>query len=229
MTSHPNRFFINYPIGSRGDFLINILTDNANVNGSHWSLPPVADKTVKFHGLHNVTSLIPTFPVKEFTSYDEVFDLVRQHELLKIKIVGNTFQEKLDIIYFGWAKSLFFKQQYVSIKEKASKELHLAFKNEFPLVFSKFITDYLPKIQDDDILYRDRYDYIVNFNDLFDIEYLKNIYKEINKKEINPNFIPRIQRNIDVQNRLSESVNYPLFYEMHQHYDRILQLKKAIV
>jgi hypothetical protein len=183
---------------------------------------------VKFHGLSNIHSLIDTFPNKVFTSYDEVFELADQHDLIKIKIVGYTFEEKLDIAYFGWAKSLFYKQQFVSVEESEAESLKAGFKNEFSLLFCEMIHDYLPKIQDDDIEYRDRYDYIINFNDLFDIEYIKNLYKEITGNELNSRFIPRIQRNIDIQDRLSKSRNYRLFIEMYQHYARIRQLRNEI-
>jgi len=55
------------------------------------------------------------------------------------------------------------------------------------------------------------YDYIIKFKDLFDVEYIKDLYKKINGRDMDYARGKAIEKNIEMQYRLSKSEFYPMF------------------
>ena len=234
------RFLMNYPVGARGDFLCTLLCDSKyGINGTFYSLPPPDKRVVKVHTIDigGIISTIDTFPeqVKDFT---ELFELADKHQLIKIKIVANTIEEKLDIAYFGWIKSIFYgidrNRPYITVDKRDipnhAEELK---KNAIYLVTTAL--NGITALQKEDSGYEDRYDYIINFNDLFNIDFLKEIFEKVNKKPLPMVYIPRIKANLAIQNRLSESENYKYFKEIillhqkiHENYVKIDDLIQQI-
>lgn len=212
------RFLMHYYIGARGDFLCNILCDKKyDVNGKFYSLPPPNNRVVKVHNLDNgIISTISTFPEK-VKNYEDLFTIAEAHNLVKIKIIATTYEEKMDIAYFGWIKSLFYgidrSRPYITIDkrdiENHTEEIR---KNALYLVSTAFNS--ISQMQKEDAGFEDRYDLIVNFNDLFNMDSLKEIYEKVHNKPLPISYIPRIKSNLAIQNRLSESANYPYFKEI---------------
>ena len=98
----PKRFLMHYYIGARGDFLCNLLCDKkSDINGTFYSLPPPNGRIVKVHSIHNgAISTIDSFP-EAITNYDDMFRLADEHNLIKIKIIATTDEERMDVAYFG--------------------------------------------------------------------------------------------------------------------------------
>lgn len=214
----PKRFLMHYYIGARGDFLCNLLCDKkSDINGTFYSLPPPNGRIVKVHSIHNgAISTIDSFP-EAITNYDDMFRLADEHDLIKIKIIATTDEERMDVAYFGWLKSLYYgidrNRPYITV-DKRDIENHTdeIRKNAIYLVTTALSS--IPKTQKEDGGYEDKYDYIVKFDDLFNMDYLKDIYEQVNKKPLPLSYIPRIKANLAIQNRLSESGNYPYFKEI---------------
>jgi hypothetical protein len=76
-------------------------------------------------------------------------------------------------------------------------------------------------IQDEDKDYINEYDYIVSFNDLFDIEFLKDLYLKIHQEPMPFFVIDNVVQNIEIQDRPSKSKNYAIFKEIFQEYLKI--------
>lgn len=233
------RFLMHYPVGARGDFLCTLLCDDKyGINGTFYSLPPPDKRVVKVHNINNgVISTIDTFPeqVKDFT---ELFELADAHELIKIKIVAKTIEEKLDIAYFGWIKSIFYgidrARPYITVDKRDIPNHQEELKKQAVYLITTALTG-IDQAQKEDAGYEEKYDYIVNFNDLFNIEFLKEIFEKVNNKPLPLVYIPRLKANISIQNRLSESENYKYFKEMilrhqqiHEHYCAIDNLIQQI-
>jgi len=228
----PKRFLMRYCIGARGDFLCNLLCDRkSNINGTFYSLPPVNGRTVKVHSMKDgAVSTIDSFP-EAITNYDDMFRLADEHNLIKIKIIATTEEERLDVAYFGWLKSLYYgidrTRPHITV-DKRDIENHT---EEIRKSASYLVNTALyctPKIQNEDRGYEDKYNYIVNFDDLFKMDYLNYIYEQVNKKPIPLSYIPRIKANLAIQNRLSESVNYPYFKEILLRHHNIHEEHLAI-
>jgi hypothetical protein len=234
------RFLMHYPVGARGDFLCTLLCDDKyGINGTFYSLPPPDKRVVKVHNINNgVISTIDTFPeqVKDFT---ELFELADAHELIKIKIVAKTIEEKLDIAYFGWIKSIFYgidrARPYITVDKRDIPNHQEELKKQAVYLITTALTG-IDQTQKEDAGYEEKYDYIVNFNDLFNIEFLKEIFEKVNKKPLPLVYIPRLKANISIQNRLSESENYKYFKEMilchqkiHENYVAIDNLIQQLV
>jgi hypothetical protein len=213
----PKRFLMHYYIGARGDFLCNLLCDKKyDINATFYSLPPPTGRVVKVHSIKNgAISTIDSFP-EEITNYDDMFRLADEHQLIKIKIIATTDEEKMDVAYFGWLKSLYYgidrNRPYITV-DKRDIENHAEEIKKNAIYLTTALTS-ISKMQREDGGYEEKYDYIVKFDDLFKMDYLKDIYEQVNKKSLPLSYIPRIKANLAIQNRLSESVNYPYFKEI---------------
>jgi len=177
------RFLMHYYIGARGDFLCNILCDKKyDVNGKFYSLPPPNNRVVKVHNLDNgIISTISTFPEK-VKNYEDLFKIADAHELVKIKIIATTHEEKMDIAYFGWIKSLFYgidrSRPYITI-DKRDIENHTEEIRKNALYLASTAFNSISQMQKEDAGFEDRYDLIVNFNDLFNMDSLKESAKNL--------------------------------------------------
>lgn len=219
------RFLMHYYIGARGDFLCNILCDKKyDVNAKFYSLPPPNNRVVKVHNLDNgIISTISTFPEK-VKNYEELFALADKHELVKIKIIATTYEERMDIAYFGWIKSLFYgidrARPYITV-DKRDIENHTEEIRKNALYLASTAFNSIPQLQAEDGGFEDRYDHIVHFKDLFNMDFLKEIYEKVHNKPLPISYIPRIKSNLAIQNRLSESENYKYFSEILERQEKI--------
>lgn len=213
-----NRFFINYFIGARGDFLANCLYDveydwallrclqtNAKIS------PPI-EYSVKIHGEidRGVITAIENFP-KEFDSWKELFDAVNSHNLIKIKIVANTTEEQVDLVWLAYSKVILNNAQLVenlTQDDIPTPTIDIINEGLDWLVANAFIK--VPLIQSLDSEFQHEYDYIVNFKDLFDAEYIRELYKKINGRNMDNARFKAIQKNIAMQYRISKSEFYPI-------------------
>ena len=227
----PKRFLMHYYIGARGDFLCNLLCDKKyDINATFYSLPPPTGRVVKVHSIKNgAISTIDSFP-EEITNYDDMFRLADEHQLIKIKIIATTDEEKMDVAYFGWLKSLYYgidrNRPYITV-DKRDIENHAEEIKKNAIYLTTALTS-ISKMQREDGGYEEKYDYIVKFDDLFKMDYLKDIYEQVNKKSLPLSYIPRIKANLAIQNRLSESVNYPYFKEIILRQQKIHEEHVAI-
>ena len=219
------RFLMHYPIGARGDFLCNILCGNkSDLNGRFYSLPPPINRVVKVHSIdYGIVSTIDTFP-ENVKDYESLFALADEHKLVKIKIIATTHEEKMDIAYFGWIKSLFYgidrARSYITI-DKRDIENHTEEIRKNAMYLITTASYHIPQAQTEDNNFIDRYDHIVNFNDLFNLDSLKEIYEKVHNTALPMSYIPRIKANLAIQNRLSKSVNYKYFKEILERQEQL--------
>jgi hypothetical protein len=220
-----NRFFVNYFIGARGDFLmrclydieydwhlIHNLTDNAKIS------PPV-EYSAKIHGEidSEIITAIENFP-KLFYSWKELFDAVNSYNLIKIKIVANTIEEQIDLAWLAYSKVI-LNNTRVNMTPA-----------EIPLPTTEIINEGLdwlianaftkiPLVQSLDSEFQHEYDYIVKFDDLFNAEYIRDLYKKINGRNMDYARFKAIKKNIAMQYRFSKSEFYPI---LKQRYNEIV-------
>jgi hypothetical protein len=108
-----NRFFVNYIVGARGDFLIKCLYDGASTFDTLKTLstfckvPTPIEYGVKTHGNFDtdIITAIEDFP-KKAKSWAELFDTVNRYQLVKIKIVAESFEERIDVLWFALSKTV---------------------------------------------------------------------------------------------------------------------------
>jgi hypothetical protein len=229
-------YLVNYVPGARGDFLINVLRTIRGID-NNYSFSPQA--VLKAHGENAVFSagLYSFFDEdgkQNFNNYDELFDFAEKNNFIKIKIIGELFEEKLDIAYYNWLKNTYLRTKtnipYYATADEFEKYVinDPNFKNEFlskgVAHICNMLYNIIPNVQNDDSSYLNRYDHIIYFNKLFDIEEVKNIYKTINKVEMSTSYIKQVQANIDIQYRPSQSSNYHVFVALYQNYVRMNDL-----
>lgn len=225
------RFLFHYYMGARGDFLGAVLTNHFHfLDKSNYSVPPIGNEVVKVHGINYIVSLIQKFPNK-FNSFEEMFQKANDLKLTKIKIVANTFEEKLDVVYFGWAKNISHGRKVlmsnVTLDEVKTSDFTDKLKLQIPWIMPTIHKD-IDIIQDEDKDYINEYDYIVSFNDLFDIEFLKDLYLKIHQEPMPFFVIDNVVQNIEIQDRPSKSKNYAIFKEIYQEYLKIQELTAAL-
>jgi hypothetical protein len=212
------RFFTNYFMGGRGDFLNHCLYSGVRdqyINSlldTYVKLPPLA-LCVKMHGYidTDVYTNIPNFP-KKFNSWKELFDTVSNYNLVKIKIVASSLVEKFDLAWLAINKVMIHERE--TIQKLTSEELKLPIPAEklddslawmFNIVYTS-----LDQVQKEDHEFIEEYDYIVNFNDLFDSNYIASLFEQVNGKSISSQRYDSIVKNISMQGRLSTSDYYPV-------------------
>jgi hypothetical protein len=78
----------------------------------------------------------------------------------------------------------------------------------------------LDLIQNEDSEVLDEYDYIVNFKDLFEVDYIASLFQQINGKPMDSTRYESVTKNISMQDRLSTS-DYGLV--ILEKYDEFLQ------
>ena len=230
----PKSFFTNYFIGARGDFLSNCLYDSVpnqyrNINAllnTYAKVPPL-DLSVKMHGTlkAEVITKIHNFP-KKFNSWRELFDTVNEHNLVKIKILANTLEEKFDITWMAVKKVMTYDREHVpSITPEElqlpilSKDLDEALNWMFNLVKVGILFT-----QEQDREFIEEYNYIVNFNDLFDASYIASLFEQVNGKKISSRRYDSIVKNISMQERLSTTEYYSTIL---QQYNKFLENSKT--
>jgi len=105
-----NRFFINYCIGGRGDFLATCLLDSKTDWDllkdfkEHAKMPPPIN-SVKIHGDINkeVITRIEGFPT-QFKTWGDLFQTVNSNKLVKLKIITDTIEERADLTWLACSK-----------------------------------------------------------------------------------------------------------------------------
>jgi hypothetical protein len=224
-----NRFFINYCAGARGDFLTQCLRDveydwvllrQLKTNAK---LPAPISYCVKIHGKFNecVITSIENFP-KEFNSWQELFFTVNDFKLIKLKIVAESFEERLDVVWFLFSKVILNELGHISElsqDEILNPDINLIKKIRDDLVMSTIYQ--IPDGQDSDKEFQHEYDYIIKFEDLFDAEYIKDLYKKINGRDMDYARFKAIEKNIAMQYRLSKSEFFPMLKLRHYVASRV--------
>lgn len=207
-----NKWLFKYLPGARGDFLSNVLGNDVRAINTFYKLPPTIHLNyIKIHALqYGLFSRGNTSWLNEFNkelngeiTYDRIFQVCKETGRRTLRILTNTDEEKIDAIYMNYAKNhisgnpAFLKFEEVNHQENFKK---------FYRQGKNFIwID--PSFNDDD-LYLDRYDEVVNFNDLYDVDFLINFYIKHTDKEPSPRLIKAIKYNIESNPRYSQSEFY---------------------
>ena len=221
-----NRFFVNYSVGARGDFLTNCLRDveyntELLVNLKNYpKMPPPVKYCVKIHSKieENIVTSIENFP-KKFDTWQELFNSVNDYNLVKLKIVAESFEERLDVVWFSYSKVILNELEHISklsTDEIINPDIDLIKKLRDNIVIPAI--DRLPVDQDLDKEFQHEYDYIIRFEDLFNAEYIRELYKKINGRSMDYARFKAIEKNIAMQYRLSKSEFFPILKLRHDAY-----------
>ena len=221
-----NRFFVNYSVGARGDFLTNCLRDveyntELLVNLKNYpKMPPPVTYCVKIHSKieENIVTSIENFP-KKFDTWQELFNSVNDYNLVKLKIVAESFEERLDVVWFSYSKVILNELEHISklsTDEIINPDIDLIKKLRDNIVIPAI--DRLPVDQDLDKEFQHEYDYIIRFEDLFNAEYIRELYKKFNGRSMDYARFKAIEKNIAMQYRLSKSEFFPILKLRHDAY-----------
>lgn len=202
--------FLNYFSGARGDFLINCLVDHSdsiNFLENYIKAPANISTSAKMHsdvskGLH---TQIPNFK-KSINTWHDLFDEVNKHNLVKIKIITSTLTERIDAMWFFYVKCKIDGRDsklYIT-PDKVLDTREIIKKFGIDIIPYGVVYD-IPHAENLDKNFQHEYDYIVNFADLFDIDYIKDLYVKINEKHMPYDKERAIIKNISMQQRLSET------------------------
>ena len=206
-----NKWLIKYLPGARGDFLSNILGNDVHSLKTFYKLPPSGSiNLIKIHALElgifsRTANTVAEF-IKELdgdVSYNRIFEVCKNTNRRTVRIVTNTDQEKLDAVCMNYIKNHvsgnppFFKFGETDHQEHF-KQFYKNGRN----------TVWVDPIFDDDTEHIDKYDEIVNFNDLYDVDFLVDFYKKHTNKEPDFKLISAIKYNIASNPRYSQSEFY---------------------
>ena len=164
-----------FPIGARGDFLISIL--RGNILKYDW------DKLTVNRSIDgpNIVKL-HGFGRNEFRqSLDVIVGPENLSQFLTFRISVDSKQDLLDIGYFALQK------------RNPSKELEnfyafISLINGHENEFSKY-----------------RFDYVIPFSKLKDIDYIQQLYNDINQRELTLEELSRIKHNIDINQKILDN------------------------
>jgi hypothetical protein len=157
-------FVIYYEAGARGDFLANVIANGNQLSDKKCEVG--RDISTMYSKIHKYSFGAGWQYYSEknasvlLKSFDEIFDIVKQDDLTSIRIVGNNISDCADIAYMHYEKNSHLVDQ--PIVNVSSHSVHgIAWRESC------------------DILQRHRFDYVIEFNKLFDIEFIKDFYFEI--------------------------------------------------
>lgn len=216
-----NRIFVNYANGCRGDFLASCLTKSPKasiVNNLNTliKIPPLVRHNIKIHGkleyglIHHIKNY-PTY----FNSWDELFSFINQENYLKIKIVANTVEEIADAAWLACIKVFLMDNEHKE-RVKFDEIIPLTKENVFDnleLLLTRM--GHIYKTQNLDYGYEHEYDHIINFYNLFDVEFIENLYEQINQEKMGIVRGRTILKNINLQPKISETEFYPIIKEKY--------------
>jgi hypothetical protein len=198
------QFLFYYVPGARGDFLALILQNKFELRHSTYyktEMPP--EGSSKMHRLDSIYSPNVNLPTR-FDNYDQLFDYCNKKNIITIRITSDNSglsnsRSLLDIAYFSCKKNKNSKDIIIhnkhTVVEPSLEEL-------METIF------YFRSIETIDINYRPQYDYVIPFDDLFDIEKINQLYNSIHGVDIDVNTKKYIVQNIELQDRLSTKIKW---------------------
>ncbi len=142
----------------------------------------------------------------------DLFDTVNSFNLIKLKIVATSIEECIDTVWFAYSKTLLNNNRFsvkLSPNEIPTPTVEYIYENMDTIIGSAFFE--VASVQELDKDVQHEYDYIIKFKDLFDVEYIKDLYKKINGRDMDYARSKAIEKNIEMQYRLSKSEFYPMF------------------
>lgn len=199
-------WLIKYCPGARGDFLGNVLCSDIVALNTYYKLPFQPKDTIKIHtlqsGIFNAPALDKYF--KNIDSYDKLFEVCQVRNIKTIRITNNSVEEKLDACYLHYAKN-----------NSTESPNTIRFEDAKPHddVVAKFFMDTSPltrlhgisTVFNDDINYLARYDDVVEFKDLFDVEFVADFYHKQHGSRPSAALVEAIRFNIENNTRLTET------------------------
>jgi hypothetical protein len=206
-------------------FLIKCLYDGESTFDSLKTLstfckvPAPIEYSVKTHGNFDTVPVLITgiedFP-KKVKSWAELFDTVNRYQLVKIKIVAESFEERIDVLWFALSKTVLNDAKLVShltIEEIPIPTWDILCANNDYMLDG--VNVHIPHVENMDKEFQHEYDYIVQFEDLFDIKYIQDLYKKINGNDMDYLRVKAIKKNIAMQYRISKSEFYSILKQRH--------------
>lgn len=183
------RFLFYYVAGARGDFLANILMNEfLAVDPMQYKLP-TPPGVVKAHDLKFLyEKLSPTSPFEQqLESFDHLFDYCATNNLISIRILIENISDAVDAHY---------------LHVKKNNNANWDKENDYHWSTVDLETDRV------DLNYRGQYNHVITFRNLFDVEFLRDFYFKIHKKQLSDRSISNIITNINLQDIPSKTKIY---------------------
>lgn len=180
---------IYYEAGARGDFLANAIADGNKLDNKKCEKDLYLSKYYAKIHKYSWGAGWEYWPIGRRTarilpSVNAIFAQAKKEQLITIRILADNFADCLDIAYMHYEKN----EPLVQIdKISAYTAFGIAWRESA------------------DLLQRHRYNHVIKFTNLFDIEYIKNFYFEINKQPITDEHCTRLIENINKQTIFSKT------------------------
>ena len=203
-----NKFLVSYEPGARGEFLLSILIDDYKSHESWYKVAGPNKNFIRIHPvdkLQKIYSVIKDFP-EQFDSYEQLFKTCQDLNIISIRIQIEDIDDMMDVVCFDFLKNQ--NLGIIDISELPDNHFEIpSLLSHMSLIETQYKIKFLSgaiwnEIYDLD--YYGHYDYCIPFKKLFDIDYIKNFYFEIHKKNLKDDVIDRIIKNISIQQRWSQ-------------------------
>lgn len=193
---------VNYVNGARGAFLANIMTNQFDVirTGGYEVMP----RYDLVSAMHNLAFQHNTPHGTLFKSYDEMFDVCEKMDIKTFRIVSNTIEERLNITHFDIQKNAIIGKRGESLETKLKNKNRTL--DDFSKNYKEVISLWMPHTINfdlEDYNYLHRYDYIVEFKDLFDVDKINELYKSKYNTDLTKEQREILQNNIDLQDLIA--------------------------
>jgi len=199
---------VSYEPGARGEFLLSILIDDYKSHESWYKVLGPYKNSIRIHPidkLQKIYSVIKDFP-EQFDSYEQLFKTCQDLNIISIRIQLEDIDDMMDVVCFDFLKNQ--NLGIIDISELPDNHFEIpSLLSHMSLIEIQYKIKFLSgaiwnEIYDLD--YYGYYDYCIPFKKLFDIDYIKNFYFEIHKKNLKDDVIDRIIKNISIQQRWSQ-------------------------
>lgn len=146
-------------------------------------------------------------PLFGFLDKKTILEQCRQQHIIKIGITTDSIEEKIDTVYFHHLKN--YQQGGIPFDsmpniDKEMQEFSGKYEN-FVSVLNQYFEEF--KIQPSE------FDYLISFNDLFDVDKLIEFYTKIHSQPPSARLVDAIKFNIDNNKRFSKSQYFTDFFE----------------
>lgn len=193
---------VNYVNGARGAFLANIMTNQFDVirTGGYEVMP----RYDLVSAMHNLAFQHNTPHGTLFKSYDEMFDVCEKMDIKTFRIVSNTIEERLNITHFDIQKNAIIGKRGESLETNLKNTNRTL--DDFSKNYKEVISLWMPHTINfdlEDYNYLHRYDYIVEFKDLFDVDKINELYKSKYNTDLTKEQREILQNNIDLQDLIA--------------------------
>jgi len=200
------RFLIQYPPGARGDFFGSVLIHNSRHLLKFFKMTLNMGLVAKTHDFEKVYCS-EKHPLFGFLDKETILEQCRQQNIIKIGITTDSIEEKIDTVYFHHLKN--YQQDGIPFDSMPNIDTEM---QEFSGKYENFVS-VLNQYFEEFKIQPTEFDYLISFNDLFDVAKLVEFYTMIHSQPPSDRLMDAIKFNIDNNKRFSKSQYFNDFFE----------------